>query len=154
MRVFTHKFIVNCHIDKAWSFYTEVKHLKIITPLDIDIKIIDTTNQSVVEGQEIWLSGKIIAKKKSRWRSKITSFKPYEYTDEMLEGPFKRWKHKHIFYDLDGKQTEIVDEIEFELPYGIFGRLFEGYAYKHLQKIFEHREKATVEALENNSSLK
>ena len=64
MRVFTHTFIVNCHIDKVWSFYTEVKHLKLITPLEVDIQIINTTSQNIVEGQEIWLSGKIIAKKK------------------------------------------------------------------------------------------
>lgn len=153
MRVFTHTFIVNCHIDKVWSFYTEVKHLKLITPLEVDIQIINTTSQNIVEGQEIWLSGKIIAKKRSRWHSKITLFKPYEYIDEMLEGPFKRWKHRHIFYDHDGKQTTILDEIEFELPYGIFGRLFEGYANKHLQNIFEHRKIATIAALENNISI-
>jgi ligand-binding SRPBCC domain-containing protein len=152
MRVFTHTFIVNCHIDKVWSFYTEVKHLKLITPLEVDIQIINTTSQNIVEGQEIWLSGKIIAKKRSSWHSKITLFKPYEYIDEMLEGPFKRWKHRHIFYNHDGKQTTILDEIEFELPYGIFGRLFEGYANKHLQTIFEHRKIATIAALENNIS--
>ncbi|MGA7897921.1 MAG: SRPBCC family protein [Nitrososphaeraceae archaeon] len=153
MRSFTHTFNVNCHIDKAWSFYTEVKHLKLITPLEVDIQIIDTTSQTIVAGQEIWLSGKIIAKKRSRWHSRITFFKPYEYIDEMLEGPFKRWKHRHIFYDREGKQTKILDEIEFELPCGIFGRLFEGYANKHLQKIFEHRKIATRAALENNISL-
>jgi hypothetical protein len=35
------------------------------------------------------------------------------------------------FNDIDGKEkTEIIDEIEFELPYGILGKLFEGYVYK------------------------
>jgi ligand-binding SRPBCC domain-containing protein len=48
---------------------------------------------------------------------------------------------------MDGKQTEIIDEIEFELPYGILGKLFEGYTYKQLQNIFEHRKIATVKAL-------
>jgi hypothetical protein len=33
------------------------------------------------------------------------------------------------------------------LPYGILGKLFEGYAYKQLQNIFEHRKIATVKAL-------
>ena len=83
------------------------------------------------------------------WHSKITFLKKYEYADEMLEGPFKKWRHKHKFhYIMDGKQTEIIDEVEFELPYGILGKLFEGYAYKQLQNIFEHRKIATVKALE------
>ncbi len=152
MRKFTHSFIVNCPLDKAWLLYTNVNHIKLITPSEIDLQIIDVTSQNIDEGQEIWLSGKIIAKRRSRWHSRITSFKPYEYIDEMLEGPFKKWKHKHVFYDNENKQTKILDEIEFELPYGIFGRLFEGYASKNLQKIFEHRRKATIAALENNDS--
>jgi ligand-binding SRPBCC domain-containing protein len=152
MRVFTHTFIVNRHIDKVWSFYTAVKHLKIITPLEVDIQVIDTTSQNIVEGQEIWLTGRMIAKRRSRWHSKITSFKTYEYIDEMLESPFKKWKHRHVFYDIDGKQTKVLDEIEFELPYGIFGKLFEGYANQQLQRIFEHRKMATIAVLENNNS--
>jgi len=47
----------------------------------------------------------------------------------MLESSFKKWRHLHKFYNIDGKQTEVVDEIQFQLPYGIFGKLFEGYAY-------------------------
>ena len=49
---------------------------------------------------------------------------------------------------MDGKQTEIIDEIEFELPYGILGKLFEGYVYKQLQKIFENRKISTIKVLE------
>lgn len=70
----------------------------------------------------------------------------------MLEGPFKKWKHRHIFYHIDGKQTKVLDEIEFELPYGIFGKLFEGYANQQVQRIFEHRKTATIAVLENNNS--
>ena len=65
----------------------------------------------------------------------------------MLAGPFKKWRHSHKFHDIDGKQTETVDEIEFELPYGIFGKLFEDYACKQLHKIVEHRKVATIKAL-------
>jgi hypothetical protein len=57
--------------------------LETITPKEIDLKIINTTNQKIVQGQEIWASGKIIAKIKRRmtWHSKITFLKPYEYVD-------------------------------------------------------------------------
>jgi ligand-binding SRPBCC domain-containing protein len=116
--------------------------LETITPKEIDLKIINTTNQKIVQGQEIWASGKIIAKIKRRmtWHSKITFLKPYEYVDEMLVGQFKKWRHLHKFRNINAKQTEIIDEIEFELPYGILGKLFEGYAYKQLHNIFEYRK--------------
>ncbi len=135
-------------IERVWDFYTDIKHLETITPDKIDLKIINTTNTRIVLGQEIWISGKIITKIRSTWHSKITIAQPYEYVDEMLTGPFRKWKHSHKFYNLDGKQTEIVDTIEFELPYGILGKLFEGYAYKQIQNIFEHRKIATLNALE------
>ena len=83
-----------------------------------------------------------------KWHSRITFLKAHEYIDEMLAGPFKKWRHLHTFYNIDGKQTEIIDEVEFELPYSILGKLFEGYAYDQLQNIFEYRKKATVKALE------
>jgi ligand-binding SRPBCC domain-containing protein len=57
----------------------------------MDLKIINTTSQNIVQGQEIWVSSKIFEAIKIRramkWHSKITLLKKYEYTDEMLEGP-------------------------------------------------------------------
>jgi ligand-binding SRPBCC domain-containing protein len=109
-----------------------------------------TTNQNIVQGQEIWVSGKIFEKirRRMKWHSKITFLRAHEYIDEMLSGPFKKWRHLHRFRNIDGKQTEIIDEVEFELPYGILGKLFESYAYKQLQGIFEYRKRATVKILE------
>jgi ligand-binding SRPBCC domain-containing protein len=150
LRTFRQSFIVKSPIEKVWHFYTDIKHLEIITPKEIELKIISTTHQNIVQGQEIWVSGRIFEKirRRMKWHSRITSLKAHEYTDEMLSGPFKKWRHLHRFRDIDGKQTKIIDEVEFELPYGILGMLFEGYAYKQLQNIFEYRKKATVKALE------
>src|SRR5215207_8083420 len=47
-----------------------------------------------------------------------------------------------------GQKTEVVDQVDFELPYGILGKLFEGYAYNQLRKIFDHRKIATIKNLE------
>lgn len=68
----------------------------------------------------------------------------------MLSGPFKRWKHVHKFlYDIEQNQTEVVDEVEFELPYGLVGKMLEGFATNQLRKIFDHRRRITVEELVN-----
>jgi len=149
LRTFRHSYIVKNHIDKVWNFYTDVKHLEIITPKQVDLKVIKTTSYNIVEEQEMWVSSKIIAKRRMSWHSKITFLKRYEYIDEMLAGPFKKWRHLHKFHNIDEKLTEVIDEIEFELPYGMLGKLLECYAYKQLQKTFEHRKTATVKALEN-----
>ena len=148
MPTFRFKFVVQASIEDVWKFYTDVNHLEIITPKEIDLKIIRTSSQDITLGQEIWLSGKIIANRRNEWHSNITFMKKYEYVDEMITGPFKTWKHSHKFKDLGGNGTEIIDEIQFELPYGILGRLLQGYASNQLKKTFYHRKLATCNFLE------
>jgi ligand-binding SRPBCC domain-containing protein len=87
----------------------------------------------------------------------ITSYsvspQQYLYVDEMLSGPFKIWRHLHKFHDVNNnnnqKQTRVIDEIHFELPCGIIGKLFDGYVYRRLEKLFGSRKLATIRALEN-----
>ena len=37
LRAFKHSFIVDTPIDKVWEFYTDVKHLEIVTPKEIQM---------------------------------------------------------------------------------------------------------------------
>ena len=67
-----------------------------------------------------------------------------------MSGPFKKWKHVHKFlYDIEQNQTEVIDEVEFELPYGLVGKMLEGFASNQLRKIFDHRRRITIEELVN-----
>jgi ligand-binding SRPBCC domain-containing protein len=116
------------------------------------LKIINTTSKKLTQGSEIWLEAKLMISKRT-WHSVIRSLKPYQYLDEMVKGPFKKWTHLHTFYsinDNDEKQTEVIDEINFEIPYNRIGKLFEGYACTQLQKLFDHRKSATIRAPESN----
>ena len=145
MRRFRQSFKVNAEIDRVWDFYTDMAHLQVITPPEMQLRVVRTTHQKLVEGSEVWLAGKLVVK--SEWHSRITLLKPYEYVDEMLSGRFKIWKHAHVFRKVDEKTTEVIDEIDFELRYGLLGRMLEGYAYRQLEKIFSHRKAATIKAL-------
>lgn len=147
MRTFRHNFTVTADIEKVWKFYTDINHLKIISPPQMQIQLVKSTHQQLVAGSEVWLTGILLTR--SNWHSKITKLAPYEYVDEMLTGRFRIWKHLHAFRKLGDKTTEVIDEIDFELHYGWLGRLFEGYAYSQLEKIFEHRKQATIKALES-----
>jgi len=154
LQVFKHSFVVNSSIDRVWEFYTDIKHLEIITPREMKLKVTNATSQKLTQGSEIWLEGKLVITMR-RWHSIIKSLSPYQYLDEMLTGPFKIWRHCHKFYDVDNnnnqKQTQLIDEIDFELPYGIIGKLFDGYAYRRLEKLFCNRKLATIRALETNT---
>ena len=83
----------------------------------MELKITNAINQKLTQGSEIWLEGKIMMmlSKTSKWHSIITSYsvspQQYLYVDEMLTGPFKKWRHLHKFYGVDNnnnqKQTQI-----------------------------------------------
>ena len=67
---------MNCHIDRVWEFFTDIKHLEIITPMEIELKISNATNQKLTQGLEFWLEGKLMMmlSKRSKWHSIITSY--------------------------------------------------------------------------------
>lgn len=55
--------------------------------------------------------------------SKITTFdRPHSFTDEMVKGAFKSFKHQHIFKKLENG-VEMIDIFEYQSPFGIFGKV-------------------------------
>jgi ligand-binding SRPBCC domain-containing protein len=68
------------------------------------------------------------------------------YIDEMLEGRFRVWKHTHTFEPRD-TGTKVIDTIDFELPYGLLGKVLEAYVEKQLAKIFAQRKESTIRVL-------
>lgn len=141
MRSFRHSFFVDAEISQVWDFYTNIGHLEVITPPELQLRVIKSTNQVLTEGSEVWITGKLVTR--SNWHSKITSLKPYEYIDEMITGRFRVWRHAHKFRAAGDRRTEVIDEIDFELHYGPIGKIFEGYVMKRLANTFAHRMIAT-----------
>jgi ligand-binding SRPBCC domain-containing protein len=147
MRIFRHAFTVSANIDKVWEFYTDIEHLQVVSPPHIKLRLVRSTDKRLVQNSEVWLSGILLTR--SNWHSKITSLGHYQYVDEMLSGRFRVWKHVHGLRKIDDNTTEVIDEIYYELHYGLLGRIFEGYVYSQLERIFAYRKQATVNALES-----
>jgi ligand-binding SRPBCC domain-containing protein len=145
MNRFEYSFIVKRRIEDVWKLYTDINHLKIITPPEIAIKIESDT--PITEGAEIKLSGKLV--RSSSWKARIAYCRPYEYVDEMVDGPFRTWKHLHRFISQnDG--TQVYDVVDYELPFGLLGKLVDRiYVRMKIRRIFEYRRRATINALEN-----
>ncbi len=152
MKSFEQSFKVNCSIDKVWKFYTDIKHLEIVTPPNLNLKIIETSDKQIVKGLRMTISGRLFLYN-SKWNSIISlvDISKHMYIDEMVKGPFKKWKHVHLFSEIGENQTVITDKIEFELPFFFFGKLMEGYVENNLKKIFEFRKIQTVSYLSNKS---
>ena len=69
--------------------------------------------------------------KTRRFTSRISAMlRPDHFTDEMVKGDFKSFRHEHHFRSADNG-TVMIDMISFESPYGFIGRLFNSIYLKN-----------------------
>lgn len=65
------------------------------------------------------------------------------FADEMRRGPFAAWHHEHLFIDRGGRCL-LRDEIDFEPPLGVLGRLAAPVAIlPRLRRMFDYRHRVT-----------
>lgn len=58
-------------------------------------------------------------------QSKITEMEsPTYFVDEMIKGHFKYFRHEHTFVAQNGT-TVVIDFLQYETPFGIFGSIFD-----------------------------
>ncbi len=51
------------------------------------------------------------------WTAHHQDVKPgRQFVDEQVRGPFKYWKHAHVFQPLADDRTKLIDEVDFKLP--------------------------------------
>lgn len=80
-----------------------------------------------------------------RWVAEHTAHEPGRmFRDEQLDGPFRKWVHTHRFEPRDDGTSELVDELEVELPLGGLGALFGGgYTKATIERMFAYRHAVT-----------
>ena len=84
-------------------------------------------------------------------KSRITAMNLYDYfVDEMEEGKFKTFKHEH-FFEEKNRLTIMTDQLQYETPFGIFGKLFDVlFLKKHLTQFILERNKILKVIAENS----
>ncbi len=127
---------------------------------NIDVHKLSTakSNESAIDGIT---SGLINKGETVTWRGKHFGFYlthksiisvmeiPSYFVDEMFEGEFKSFKHEHSFIDGNGF-VMMIDKIQYQTPYGIFGKLFDVLLLKkHLTNFISERNKVLKELAEN-----
>ena len=72
--------------------------------------------------------------------ARISEFEaPHRFADEQTRGPFAFLKHTHVFESRGTGQTLMRDVVEFEAPFGIFGRVAEPVVAWHLSRFLRER---------------
>ncbi len=125
---------------EVFDFFSRAENLEVLTPPWLNFKILEVKPQPVRQGTLINYSLRIHGIP-LRWTSEITEWEPpHRFVDLQLRGPYKLWRHEHLFEERDGG-TLIADTINLALPLSALGQI----AYKikvksDVEEIFAFRK--------------
>lgn len=129
-------------IHTAWNFFSSAINLAVITPPELDFKILtDLDNTEVYEGMLIEYQLKPLFGIPVHWQTEIFQInKPVKFTDRQLKGPYKTWEHTHIFIQRDDGVL-MEDRVKYKLPFGLIGQIAHFLFIKRkVENIFIYRK--------------
>lgn len=131
----------------------------------IDLHKISTahTNEEAIAGK---ISGLIALDETVTWRakrfgfsqtltSKITAYnRPFAFTDEMVSGAFKSFRHDHLFGYENGITT-MTDVFEYKSPYFFLGSIADAlFLKKYMENLLAKRNSIVKEFAEDPDKYK
>lgn len=126
-------------LDAVFAFFSDPANLARITPPGLSFRIHGEAPRALAEGSRIeyrirWTFLTL------RWVTRITRWSPpAEFQDVQEAGPYAAWVHTHRFTQR-GAAVEMHDHVEYELPFGILGRIVHRLSVRRqLEEIFDYR---------------
>lgn len=140
-------FIKNCTLQELFDFHLDVSNIKKITPEDTKVTVLNKNFKPHESGiLNIRTVKNFIP---TTWKVQIVKLQaPNILEDLALESPFKYWKHTHEFTQ-KGNICQMRDIVEYELPFGKFGEMFDFFIQNELKTMFDYRHEKTQEILSN-----
>ncbi|WP_428224820.1 SRPBCC family protein [Flavobacterium sp.] len=137
----TSKQILPISLEEAWCFFTLPKNLDKITPKEMNFCITNNPGDATYAGQIITYEIGILPFVKNNWVTEITHFQHQKFfVDEQRFGPYAMWHHQHHFETTKEGQVEMIDIVNFKLPFGVLGDVFLGsWVSNKVRFIFESR---------------
>lgn len=144
---YKHTFIVRAPLEKVANFHRLSASMAAITPPPVIVNI-QRAPELLAAGDEmrftLWLGPLPL-----HWLARIEDLSAGGFTDNQLEGPFKKWKHQHQFHAIDASRTLVIDQIEAEIKnhwfWGPIGRLM----WLNLPVLFAYRGWKTRRSLDS-----
>ena len=133
-------------LERVFQFFEDPGNLARITPPNLGFQVTSTgvemRKDAVIDYSIRWLGLPM------KWRSLITEYDPpHGFRDEQVRGPYKLWRHSHIFREVNGSSV-ISDRVEYELPFRMLAPLAHALIVgRQLRGIFAYRQRAIAKIL-------
>ena len=132
-------------VARVFEFFSAPANLARITPPEMGFRITSGPDRPLRQGDRVQYAIRVFGFP-MRWTTLITLWRDGEaFADLQERGPYKYWLHTHTFRETQ-QGVEMRDVVEYELPFGILGRLAGGWLVaRQLEKIFDYRAKVIRE---------
>ena len=142
MNKFSFQSLVNFNVRKVFDWHKNTFALERLTP-PWDLVNVSKRHYinsfPLINGGTIEIKQKIFPLINLKWKLIHQEYSEYKkFTDLMLRGPFKFWRHEHIFQG-NNLETNIIDEIEYKAL--LSNNLLNSFIKRKLNKSFEYRHK-------------
>jgi ligand-binding SRPBCC domain-containing protein len=136
--------------ERVFAFHELPDALRRLTPPWETSRVIRTAKISAI-GSEAIIETRILGLLPARWVARHTAYDPPRmFEDVQVSGPFRHWRHRHFVAPHAGGAL-LRDEIEYEPPLGLLGRLAAPFLIiPRLEKLFDYRHAATREWCEKD----
>ncbi len=126
-----------------WAFHERPDVLALLTPPWQKTEIVQPP-ASLEVGTRVILRTKV----GPLWQTIIAEHVAYErgrmFADRMVKGPFAQWLHRHVVEERGPRESALRDEVDYELPLGVVGRVFGGgFARREIERLFAYRHEVT-----------
>jgi ligand-binding SRPBCC domain-containing protein len=136
---------IGASIGDVFAFHLDPRNAARIAPRGMRVLSVDAPEQ-VRRGDEITL---VVRQRplplRQRWRVRIAEVDaPIAIVDVALAGPFRAWRHEHLFTFAGEGRTLLTDRVTYELPLGALGRLADRLVVRRmLVRAFRERHART-----------
>ncbi len=142
--MFVKESVIAATPERVFAFHELPDALARLTPPWESARIVRMANISEV-GSEAIVETRLFGILPARWVARHTTYDPPRMFEDMqVRGPFRFWRHRHLVEPHPAGGALLRDEIEYEPPLGLLGRLAAPLLIiPRLTKLFDYRHAAT-----------
>ena len=143
---YIHETFLSAPPNRVYSWHENPSALQQLMPKEDSIDIVRPAQLS--EGNKAYLRIPLLGCcLYVDWTAELESVKPgREFSDRQVSGPFKIWKHRHLFLHASSQRCLMRDEIEFLLPGGkLIHSTLSPFVVNKLRRVFQYRHRILIQ---------